>query len=229
MTHLSAQITGLGIRAGGHFSRQYFDVNSTSRLDDALQDLAPDFQFGLFTNIQMSEYTDIVPAFSYIRKPYLENYFVFEDTAKDFKVEQKLVPRWDYLSFDLPFRFHKKNENTLMYMFLGLRFDYLINTKEIVVQDSSLYDSFYKDFKKFSIGYIAGLGAEYTLNENWNILIEFSYNRDITNIYSKENLRIKAEVMALTIGLKFKTVKQGRVTPYYPDPDDDYYEEEEEY
>lgn len=223
-----AQFNAFGLRMGGHYSRQYLDINSNSALDDDVQDLSADFQVGLFSNLKLSEYTDLVPAFSYIRKPYKESYFTFKDTTIDFNVTETLIPRWDYLSVDVPFRLHKRNDNTLMYMFLGLRFEYLINTKQIIKQDSNLYDAFYDDFKRFSMGFIAGLGAEYTLNESWNILIEFTYNRDLTNVYSQDNLRIKAELMSLTIGLKFKTVKQGRVPvrSLEPEPDDyDQYDE----
>lgn len=221
-----AQFDGFGMRLGGHYSRQYLDINSSSSLDDDLQDLAPDFQLGVFGNFKLSPVTDVSPAINYIRKPYKESYFSFVDTANNFEVNETLIPRWDYISVDVPFKFHTRNDNMVMYMYIGLRFDYLINTKEIIRQDSSLYEWYYDDFKKLSMGYIAGLGAEYTLNDRFNILFEFTYNRDITNVYSSPDLRVKNELMAFTIGLKFKTIKQGRVpaSSLEPEPLPEYQE-----
>ena len=81
------------------------------------------------------------------------------------------------------------------YVFVGPRFDLLINT------DTPGFELVYDDFEETVYGLKVGIGSEIGNLLPYSLLVEFQYNYDISDVYKTNNLEIENNSLEFKLGI----------------------------
>lgn len=112
-------------------------------------------------------------------------------------VKRKLTNRLDYLSASLMGKAKYNLGMFTPYIVLGPQFNYLAG-KDI----EFLHVGPYNHFKKSVFGYTAGAGTELKIM-SVNFLVEYRFEKDLTNNYDLSALDIKNYSHSVLIGIRF--------------------------
>lgn len=112
-------------------------------------------------------------------------------------VKRKLTNRLDYLSASLMGKAKYNLGMFTPYILLGPQFNYLAG-KDVEL----LLVGPYNHFKKSIFGYTAGAGTELKIM-SLNFLVEYRFEKDLTNNYDLPMLDIKNYSHSVLIGVKF--------------------------
>ena len=199
-THLSAQIIDkYGVNFGTSYTTQSWDYKSFSG------NQSNDYKVGLSAFLsaekKLGKVISIRPEFGYIQKGFKNNLVLtFYDGSSAGSFNQNVVLH--DLAANLGLKISPFDRKFSPYVVVGLRGDYLIAYKDVVVKapdgsDYPMYKSMIDEFNKTNLGGLISLGIEFSDL----IYFEAEYNPSITSSYDSELLRIRDDCWGVKLGI----------------------------
>ena len=187
-----------GIKVGAGVSNQYWkllrmDSEFTRWQKDKIGIIAQFYAEKYFGN-----YFSFKPELGYIQKGFVDRSKFLDENGLEIPLKSNHVVLHD-LSMDLAVKIIPIHKKVNPYLLAGARGDYLLKYRDIVFEDDKYgKDSFiYDNFKKFTIGLIAGIGIEF----GNKLSLEFEYNPSLTKNLSDHFIEIHDRYYSLSLGL----------------------------
>ena len=193
-------IDSYGIKIGTGLSNQYWKYKnpSFSNLSE-WNNYKIGFIGQLYAEKLLGKHLILRPELGYIQKGFKDdNEFIMEE-EEEIAVKNNKVILHD-LSLDMSIKLIPIQKSLKPYIFLGLRGDYLIDYRSVVIEfqgrDHELSTELYDDFNKFTLSCIIGTGISY----KDLCFFDFEYNPAITNNFESAGLAIHNRYFSLTVG-----------------------------
>lgn len=194
-------IDNYGIRIGAGLSNQYWKYKTFSDLS-GWHDNKVGFTGQVFAEKYLGKYLSIRPAIGYIQKGYVDDikWVGFEDDPVEISTVNNRVVFHD-LSMDMSFKIMPFQKYMKPYLLLGLRGDYLMDYRGVIVdfqgENYELNKEIYNDFNKFTLSGIIGAGISY----NELLFMDIEYNPSITKNFESNFMSIHDRYFSLTLGM----------------------------
>lgn len=106
--------------------------------------------------------------------------------------------RVDYISISILAKIFLKTGSFSPYLAVGPRFDMMTSFKS----EDHFYDPVYDEFEKWDIGGDIGIGCEYRISNNFDLICEGRYSPSFSKAYESEYLEVKNKTFTLLVGIK---------------------------
>ena len=194
-------IDNYGLKLGTGLSNQYWEYkNDMSSNLSGWNDNKVGFIGQLYAEKNIGKYLSFRPAIGYLQKGFVDDITLTTAEGEELAVKDNKVILHD-LSMDMSFKVIPFDKKFKPYIFLGLRGDYLLAYRSVVIdfqgQDHELNTDLYDDFNKFILGAIIGFGVSY----KDFIFIDLDYNPAMTKNFESDGLAINDKYFILTFGV----------------------------
>lgn len=193
-------IDNYGLKLGAGIANQYWDYEN-----DMFSNLSgwKEKKIGFIGQVygekNIVKYLSFRPAIGYLQKGFVDD-FTYTTEEEELVVKDNNVIFHD-LSIELSFKIISIDKNFKPYLFLGLRGDYLLDYRSVIIdfqgEEHELYTDLYDDFNKFNLGAIFGFGISY----KDLLFIDLEYNPAIMKNFESNLLAINDKYYSLTVGL----------------------------
>ncbi|MGD9605792.1 MAG: porin family protein [Bacilli bacterium] len=194
-------IDNYGLKLGAGLSNQYWDYKN-----DMFSSLSgwKDNKIGFFGQVyaekNIGKYISFRPALGYLQKGFVDDITLTTAEGEELAIKDNKVVFHD-LSLDLSLKIIPFEKNLKPYIFLGLRGDYLMDYRSVIVdfqgEEYELDTELYDNFNKFNLGAVFGFGISY----KDLLFLDLEYNPSITKNYESSGLAINDKYFSLTVGL----------------------------
>lgn len=206
MAH-SQVIDRYGINIGTSYASQIWDYKLIP-IDPQI-----DYKVGLMAFIQAEKDLGNILAlrteFGYIQKGFKDQFeFTTADGTPIGEKNKNVVLHDLALNIGLKIKPYKVNYSP--YFLIGLRSDYMISYKDVVVEEQAsglkfnMYESILKELNKFNVGGLLGLGVEI----KDLIYFELEFNPNFTKSLDGTGLSIKDNCWVAKLGLNINKLKK---------------------
>jgi hypothetical protein len=199
LTH-SQIIDRYGINIGTSYSTQIWDYKLVPV--DSDNEYKFGFQAFLQTEKDFGNLLALRTEFGYIQKGFKNNIKLTSAEGTFIGTNNDNVILHD-LALNLGLKIKPLKSDHSPYLIVGLRSDYMISYKDIVLEEPgsglkfNMYESIIEDYNKFNLGGLIGLG----INIFDLIYFELEYNPNFTKNLDDTGLRIKDNYWGAKIGL----------------------------
>ena len=188
-----------GVNVGMSYATQSWDYKLLPSLN-----FDRDYKVGLMTFLSaekdFGKALGVRAEIGYIQKGFSTTQeLVFSDLSL-IKIDKEKVILHD-LAINLGLKISPFKFDYSPYILVGVRGDYMISYKPITVKESgfefTMYESEIKDFTKFNMGGLFGVGIDI----NKSIYFEVEYNPNITRNFEDKGLSIKDNCWGIKVGI----------------------------
>jgi hypothetical protein len=194
-------IDNYGLKVGAGLSNQYWKFKS-----DMFSNLSgwKDYKIGLIGQVyaekNFGKYLSFRPAIGYIQKGFVNDITLRTAQGEELAVKNNTVVFHD-LSLDLTLKIIPFDKIFKPYIFFGLRGDYLLDYRSVIVnfegEDHELDKDLYDDFNKFTLGAIIGVGIFY----KDLLFLDLEYNPALKKNFESDFLVINDKYFSVTLGV----------------------------
>ena len=110
----------------------------------------------------------------------------------------KFNNRVDYISISILAKIFIKTGSFSPYLAVGPRFDVMTSFRS----ENHSFDLVYDDFKRWDIGGDVGIGSEYRISNNLDLIFEVRYSPSFSTAYESEYLEVKNKSYAFLVGIR---------------------------
>ncbi len=190
-----------GLNFGTGYSNQYWQYKDERFANQTeWKEYMISFSGRFFAEKYLSRYISVRPSIGYIQKGFMDDVTLTFREDEEISVEDKRVVLHN-LSFDFTTKIIPFNGNINPYFLLGLRADYLLDYKSIIINfqghDHELNSGLYDDFDKFVYSGIIGAGISF----KELLFLGFEYNPAITKNFESDGLAIHNRYFNISLGL----------------------------
>jgi hypothetical protein len=148
----------------------------------------------------VGKYISLSPAIGYTQKGFVEDILLLGAEDEKLGIFDNRVVLHD-LSLDMSFKIIPFQWCNKPYLLFGLRGDYLLDTRSVIVnfngENHESDTSFYDKLNKFTLSGLVGIGILY----NNLISVEFEFNPAISRNFNSDLLAIHDRFYSLTLGI----------------------------
>ena len=203
-------IDNYGLKFGAGLSNQYWDYKNDmfSNLS-GWNDNKVGFIGQVYAEKNIGKYLSFRPAIGYLQKGFVDDITLTTAEVEELAVKDNKVILHD-LSMDLSLKVIPFDKNFKPYIFLGLRGDYLLDYRSVILdfqgEDHELNTDLYDDFNKFTLGAIIGFGVSY----KDFLFIDLDYNPAMTKNFESDGLAINDKYFSLTFGVNINRLMNNK-------------------
>ncbi len=162
----------------------------------------------IYAEKKIGKHLSFQPAIGYIQKGFTDDLTIATHEEEALAVKDNRVILHN-LALDLAFKAIPFNKDFKPYLKLGLRTDYLMGYRSVLVnfqgKDHEMDTKLYDDFNKFTLGAILGVGISY----KDLLFIDLNYNPPLTKNFESDLLAINDRLFSLTFGVNInQLIKQ---------------------
>ena len=190
-----------GFNLGATYTTQFWDYKLTS-IAGLNKDYKTGFSVFLSTEKKLNKLISIRPEIGYIQKGFKNNIEITFSDSTTAGVDQKNVSFHD-LGLNIGLKITPFDFKFAPYAVLGIRADYMISYKDIIITDQSsgltfnMYTSQINTFNKANLGGLISLGFEF----REMMYVEIEYNPSITYSFNSAGMKIKDNCWGVKIGI----------------------------
>ena len=204
----SQLIDGFGLTFGAGLSNQYWDYqNANFNGIGGWKSNKAGVNGQFYVEKYMNSNFSFRPSIGYIQKGFTEETILLINEPENISVKDKRIIE-HMLSLDLPFKVVASNFDMKPYFLLGLRMNYLLDARGILMdyngEEIELNTDLYDDFRKFTLGTLFGAGISY----KDIFFIEIKFNPAITHNFDSALLSIHDRYFGVTAGFNVQSLLQ---------------------
>lgn len=204
-------IDNYGLKLGAGLSNQYWDYkNEMFSSLSGWNDNKIGFIGQVYVEKNVGKFISIRPAVGYLQKGFVDEITLTNADGEELAIKDNKVLFHD-LSMDLSLKIIPMNKNLKPYIFLGLRGDYMLDYRSVIIdfqgEDQELNTDLYDDFNKFTMGAIIGIGFSY----KDLIFIDFDFNPALTKNFESNGLAINDKYFSLTFGMNTNRLIKNKI------------------
>jgi len=203
-------IDNYGLKLGAGLSNQYWDYKNDmfSNLS-GWNDNKVGFIGQVYAEKNIGKFLSFRPVIGYLQKGFVDDITLTTAEGEELAVKDNKVILHD-LSMDLSLKIIPIDKNFKPYIFLGLRGDYLLGYRSVIIdfqgENHELDTDLYDDFNKFTLGAIIGFGVLY----KDLIFLDLDYNPAMTKNFESDGLAINNNYFSLTLGVNINRLIKNK-------------------
>lgn len=204
-------IDNYGIRIGAGLSDEYWNYKTFNLDEEGWQGNKISFTGQVFAEKYLGKYLSILPAIGYIQKGYVDDikWVALDGSPVEITTVNNRVVFHD-LSMDVSFKIMPFQKKIKPYLLLGLRGDYLMDYRGVIVnfqgENLELNKDLYNDYNKFTLGGILGAGISY----HELLFMDLEYNPSITKNFDSSFMAIHDSYFSLSMGMNINQLIKAR-------------------